>query len=333
MSQKASIAIIGAGMAGLTAARALSQVADVQVFEKSRGVGGRLATRYAERFEFDHGAPFFTAKHPDFKAFIDAMMQQGVIERWEGRFVEMEGSRITSQRAWGDDPAHYVAAPKMNALGKFLAQGLSIHQPVRIASLKQSGGRWLLIRDAGSEYGAFDWVISAAPAEQASALLPSAFCGQQRLRETEMLGCYALMLGFASPLALPFDAALIKQADISWISVNSSKPGRDAGCMSLAVLATNAWAQAHMEDDPEEVMAHVIAEASRVTGIDLTSADHRDLHCWRYANISRQSGEPFILDAEHRLMACGDWCIQGRVEAAYLSGKAAAERLKQELQQ
>ena len=60
-------------------------------------------------------------------------------------------------------------------------------------------------------------------------------------------------------------------------------------------------------------------------------ASHKDLHRWRYANIQRQAGEPCFFDAANQLAACGDWCIEGRVEAAFLSGQALAEKFKANL--
>ena len=70
------IAILGCGIAGLSAARELRRNGvDVKLFDKSRGVGGRMSTRYAGVWEFDHGAQFFTAQNADFKSEIDAAVR------------------------------------------------------------------------------------------------------------------------------------------------------------------------------------------------------------------------------------------------------------------
>ncbi|AJI69041.1 NAD(P)-binding protein [Francisella tularensis] len=72
------IAIIGAGIAGLTAAKILKDCAQVIVFEKSRGVSGRMSTRYADPYYFDHGTQYFTAKSTDFKEFLKPMIDNGI---------------------------------------------------------------------------------------------------------------------------------------------------------------------------------------------------------------------------------------------------------------
>jgi predicted NAD/FAD-dependent oxidoreductase len=147
-----------------------------------------------------------------------------------------------------------------------------------------------------------------------------------------MLGCYALMLGFREKPAMDWDAALIHNADISWISVNNSKPGR-SDATSILVHSTNAFAEARIDADVGSVEKHLLGEFHTVTGIDTDSAEHRALHRWRYANMPQQSGEVALLDTENQLGACGDWLIRGRIEAAFTSAMQLAEPLRQNLQQ
>ena len=78
-----SIAVIGAGISGLTAAQTLSDAGiDVTVFEKSRGVGGRTANRRSEYGSFDHGAQYFTVKDKRFRNFTEDLVSKGVIASW-----------------------------------------------------------------------------------------------------------------------------------------------------------------------------------------------------------------------------------------------------------
>ena len=146
-----------------------------------------------------------------------------------------------------------------------------------------------------------------------------------------MLGCYSLMLGYQRALPLPWQAAYVANADISWVSVNSSKPERKDS-FTLVVHSTNAWADAHVDDDIDGVRAHMLDEASLVTGKDLWSAEHSQVHRWRYANIARQAGPTHFLNEENQLAACGDWCVRGRIESAFSSAcdlsKSLIEKLK-----
>lgn len=321
------IAIAGAGLAGLTLARALAGWAEVTLFEKARGVGGRMATRYADRWQFDHGAQFFTAQTESFQIFLAPLVAAGVVARWDARFAEFAGGAQTAQWQWDSARPHYVGAPKMNALAKHLAKGLDVRLGTRIASVARDGDGWALAAEDGAPLGRFDWFVSTAPAPQGRALMPSAFTARDAMDAPEMRACYALMLGFEDPLPVGWDAAHVGDADISWMSVDSSKPGRDTA-PSLLIHSTNAWAEAHLDDDPDSVTAHLLAEASRISGHDLTAAAHVALHRWLYANLPRQDGPAALIDPGNRLAACGDWCVHGRVEAAFTSATALADGLR-----
>lgn len=144
-----------------------------------------------------------------------------------------------------------------------------------------------------------------------------------------MHACYALLLGFDEHQDLPWNAALVRDADISWISVNSSKPGR-AGPFSLVVHSTNAWADAHVDEDTEIVRHHLAQECREVAGIDTAAAAFIDVHRWKYANVDEQGGDDFALDAGQRLAMCGDWFVGGRIEGAFRSASALAESIARE---
>lgn len=317
------IAIVGAGLSGLVAARRLAAHAEVSIFEKSRGVGGRMATRKCERagiaMQFDHGAQFFTARTPAFQEFLAPLIKRGAIGVWNAKFSELNRSTIQNSWRWDEAKPHYVGIPGMNEVGKALADGLTVNLQTTVSSMAKSGAKWVLGGDTGKQLGEFDWVVLSVPANQARALLPA----DSKLADStlvEMQPCYALMLGFAGSMGLPWHAARVLEADISWISVDNSKPGRPDQCC-LVAHSTNAWAAANLEVPAAQARAHLLQEVTEVLGIDAAQASHSDLHRWRYANLQRRDGNPPLIDAEQRLAVCGDWLVHGRVEAAFQSAE------------
>jgi predicted NAD/FAD-dependent oxidoreductase len=314
------VAIIGAGLAGLTAAKKLNAVADVEVFEKSWRAGGRMASR-VKAYAFDHGAQYFTARSSAFKAFIEPYIHQGIIEPWTARFVELDHSTVSSRRMWDSNFPHYVAVPGMNALCLALAAELNVQYKTRVASVQPKGSRWQLKDCDDVLLGSYDWVITAVPAQQTTALMPDCFNHLQDIKQKKMLACYTLMLGFTRSIDTAFDAALVNNADISWVSVNNSKPGRPSG-FSLLAHSSNAWAEDNIDMQDEYVKRHLINELHDIIKQDIAVADHVDLHRWRYANIAKQNGDKALIDQDNRLAAIGDWCIQGRVESAFISGNS-----------
>lgn len=324
----ASIAIIGAGIAGLTVARELSGAHRVTVFEKSRGFGGRIATRRSGDFQFDHGAQFISAQTQAFRNFLDKLQNEAVVANWPAAFVELRRNAVSARRQWSDDHPHYVGVPGMSAIGRHLAADLDVWLETPVTALARDGKGWRIYGEGQALLGAFDWVISTAPAAQTADLFASttlaALAGRIRME-----ACFALLLGFSDAPKLDWQAALVREADISWISVNSSKPGRPVE-PTLVVHSTNAWANEHLDDQSEAVQQHLAAELLAVAGIDANAATFAALHRWRYANVERQTGDPYALDAELRLAACGDWFVRGRVEGAFTSATALAARLARE---
>lgn len=320
------IAIVGAGLSGLVVANRLNQMADVTVFEKSRGLGGRICTRYAEPFYFDHGAQFFTVKTDAFQSFISPMLNDGVIVRWDGRFTELTPNQPFSLRQWDSSFPHYVGTPHNDAIGRYLGRHLNVSLTTQVSLVLRVGEQWQLFDTTQHSLGIFDWVIFAIPAEQVRSLVPLEASFFTDLVSVNMQACYSMMLGFDHLPNIPFDAALVHESDISWISANHQKPGRKTP-PCLLIHSSNDWADAHFEWPKEEVMSHLSTTFENLTGINETSAVFKSLHRWRYANISKQQRPPFLIDVLNHLACCGDWCIHGRIEAAFTSGTLLAEHL------
>ena len=166
------IAIIGSGISALTAAKNLNNAGDVTIFDKSKGIGGRIATRRADPFTFDHGAQYFLIKNNNFESFVSPFIEKGVVKRWDAYFKEFEGGKVISERQWNESFAHYVGAPNMNAFCKSLAENLNIIKNTRIHQVIKSDNGLKLIDDKDTELGVFDWVVSTVPSRQAVDILP-----------------------------------------------------------------------------------------------------------------------------------------------------------------
>ena len=322
------IAIIGSGISAITLAQNLKKIAAISLFEKSKGVGGRMASRQSGQYEFDHGAQFFIVKTKNFKNFIAPLIKNKVIKRWDARFAEFKSNKILREVIWGSEYPHYVGVPGMNSICKFLSKELDVKLDTKVSKiLKDSNGSWTLFDSNANDLGQFDWVISTAPPVQSAEILPKCFEHHQVLTNRKMVGCFSLMLGFKKSLPLSWDAALIANADISWISINSSKPGR-AKLFTMLVHSTNSWADKHLSDDYQSVASYLNNETSKIIGHNTSTADHIDLHAWRYANIGKQTKSDVLIDKQNCLASCGDWLSHGRIESAFEAGYKMASAIE-----
>ena len=319
-----SIAIIGAGLSGMVLATRLSPKAEVTVFEKSRGYGGRMSTRRMDDFQFDHGAQYFTAHGAGFQGFLDTLLEAGHVAKWSPRLATLTGNGSAQPLEW--NAQRYVATPGMNSICKAMAEGQNIVPQTEVGSISQEGNKWALQDAAGTPLGPFDWVISTAPADQSARLMPEAFVEGPALAAVQMQGCYALMVGLAEPQTLDWDAATVKGAPLGWIAVNATKPGRGTA-QTFVCQSTNDWAEDNLERDQAEVQQILLDSFEAVTGIRVVEPAYLGLHRWRYAAVSKPASAPFLLDAGSRLAACGDWCGAGKIEAAFDSASALVDAL------
>ena len=324
---KSKIAIIGAGLSGLSAAHLLKDFADITLFEKARGVSGRMSTRRSGPYFFDHGAQYFTARTKPFKDFIQPFLDQGIIERWNARHVIFKGNKIVGRTNWAEGEPRYVGVSGMNQVNKYISSELKIHINTRIVSLNHQGA-WQLTDEQGQQYSDYDWVICTAPSPQAAELLPESFKYHADIKAIKMSSCFSLMLGFEQSFTTQFDAAHVTHSDLSWIAFNVHKPKRPDP-FTLLVHSSEKYAEAHIDDDRDQVMEYLIAETSRTIGCDASTADYQAIHAWRYANneYKKQKIPPFI-DQDLKLAACGDWCLGGGVEGAFTSAYDLTKHMK-----
>jgi len=322
------IAIIGAGLSGLNIARTLKGKFDVDIFEKSTKPGGRIASRKTASSIFDHGAQFFSPKSAAFSEFIRPMLEAGVVVDWQARFVELDEHRVISKRTWTSEFPHYVGYPSMSAIGRWLSHGLNIHYNFQVQKLEhEDDGRWSVVSDNGKFPRPYDWIIFTTPVHQSITLMPSEANFKNDLYRIKMLPCYALMVELLEPPEFQFDAALVKNTNISWISVNHSKPGRNG--YSLVVHASNAWAASNIDKPLEQIRQSMLSTLCQITGLNSALVEKAEVKKWLYANTPRQNGQRFFMDDNCKIAACGDWCIAGRVEAAYTSSSALSDHFMQ----
>ena len=88
--------------------------------------------------------------------------------------------------------------------------------------------------------------------------------------------------------------------------------------------ANNIWADQHLDANPDDIEKILHQELQDWTGIKASDATLTSFHRWRYAATQTPLGHAFWRHHNGELAAIGDWCIKGRVEAAFESASALA---------
>ncbi|MDP5102757.1 MAG: FAD-dependent oxidoreductase [Erythrobacter sp.] len=318
--QANDILIIGGGMAGLSAATALARAGrSVIVLDKGRGPGGRMAARRVElggaNVSFDHGAQYFTARDPGFRAAVAAWEASGAVARWP---------------AAGDDA--WVGTPGMNAPIRAMAESLDVRWGVRAEMLTRIGAGWRIA--AGEQTFHAATVLVAVPAEQAAVLLTDVAPDLAALAGgVQSAPCWAVMAGFAGRLPIAGDTYRSETAAISWAARNSAKPGRSGA--ETWVIHASAQRSLELIDWPKaDAAAALLADFFAATGTAPAAPPaalmHLDAHRWLYALPQALTGEGARFDPALRLGIAGDYLHSPRVEGAWASGRALAGLVDQE---
>lgn len=321
-----NVAVVGAGLAGLCCARQLRAAGlAVRVFDKGRGVGGRIATRRTDfGAVFDHGAQYFTVREEPLHRHVENWVTAGVVAPWQGRIGLLNSGQWTPPDT---STKCFVGVPTMTALPKYLAQDLDVVLHTRVATVASDGDSWRLLSEIDDDLGRFDVVILTAPAPQTARLIGDDSRFAQTMRTVKIAPCWAVMIAFDIKLPLPFDAAFVEESVLSWIARNSSKPGRAAIPDSWVLHASPEWSEEHIEDSDDLVTSEMLSAFWSATGATPQKYLIADAHRWRYASPREPLAERYVYDKGLGLGACGDWCGGPRVEGAFLSGLAMAEAL------
>lgn len=293
-----SVAIIGAGMAGIAAASQLQQRgAHVEIFEKSRGLGGRCATKRWQEQTMDHGAQDFTQRDPRFigalaQACGDRLLPITMPLR------DAHGNALQGRQRW-------FHREGMSRLARDLAAGVQVHTAQELSSALP-----LLER--------FDAVLSTAPWPQTQRL----FGLQAGAAAATYLPCLAaLFLYRGLALGRSADTHGFHQPgmDLAWSACENHKPGRIQGEFTAIVAhAGTSLSQRHLELGPEAIADLLRPLVEQRWQLPPEALAHSLGHRWRLARVGQSMSDAPALPAG--LHFAGDALRQSRVEDAWLAG-------------
>ncbi|TDL30991.1 deoxyribodipyrimidine photolyase [Jeotgalibacillus sp. S-D1] len=312
-----NVLIIGGGLSGIFAARTLKELGcSPVIIEKSRSVGGRMATRRIEDGKADHGAQFFTVRSKELQALTEDWLEKNWVRHW-----------------FGDDFPRYTGTQGMNALVKNLAGELPVKLNERVIQLEVSSNVSLKT-DAASQFTG-DAVILTAPVPQALELLaasPSARSLQleKGLSASSFKPCFVGLFTMKKPVKIGEEGIVAADLPAGIDKIISNDQKGISSAPILSVYMTGDWSNEQYKEENQTVLERVIVALSRYLDPDMIESSQ--LKRWRYAEASHVFRQPYMQIDNTPVFIAGDSFLteqdtsgRTRIESAILSGIRTGE--------
>ncbi len=321
-----NVAVIGSGLAGAAAARQLRDAGlDVSLFDKGRGVGGRMATRRAEtplgEMRLNHGAQYVTAQTDSFASFLGSAVETGAAEVLNARLVSIDRGGNSAPLRGGD---RHVGNPGMNGLVKYALDGFEVQTARRAKKLKGGPGDWTVVFEDGSTEGPFEKIALTLPPEQLIDFLARSDGDFASIiaaaNAVKIAPCWTVMAALDQDFDPGFDGAKLLGGAVRWMALTATTA--PAGAI---LQASPDWSEAFLEDEPETV-ARALCEEIFVR-FGMPAPVWKTAHRWRYAMVTEAAGSPTQLSDCKTLGVGGDWRLGGKAEHAWTSGEALGKAL------
>lgn len=304
------VAVIGAGLAGIAAARRMVERGVlVIVFEKSRGFGGRCASKRWEGQILDHGAQYFALRDEGFR--------EAVTRACGEKLLKIAAPVLNGQGEEFRGGPRYYHAEGNSRLVRDLATGLEVRTGKVLEKIEAEGQGWRI------EGEFFDRVISTAPLPQTRKL-----AGLEP-GPSEYVPCLTLLLLYQGERpertrqVYAFSDA--DDEEVIWTACENAKAGRvEHGKTALVVQASAAFSWARFEDNPQEWAVPLRKVAEEKWGLPSSAFLALHPHRWRYARVKAPWSAPELPPG---WVFAGDALLESRVESAWLAGRKVAEEM------
>ena len=307
--------IVGAGMAGASCAGALAAAGwEVDVFEKSRGAGGRLSTKRLQQGWATLASPFLSAKREPFRSQLRDWVRQGWVVPVRGNVWQ---GRATVTWAQAQMQNHFLPTIPSSQLVRQLLGAARLHTETRVSALRPRS----ILLDNGEVRGDYDWVISSVPAPQAISLLDALPLLRERLEGIHYRPIWTFLMrweGGPDAEVIKFDDPLLNLA----VRQTGNGPGL------WTVYASHEFSETYLEVTAEEASTRASSALVGLLGLPWpveVEASHR----WRYALPVNSVGGFWLNDPENRVALIGDGIAGAGVERSWESGQRLAQMLIQ----
>ena len=295
-------------MSGIACALSLYKNFDVQIYEKSRGMGGRLCAKRLPQGVFHFGAQFCTANTTAFHNFLN---DSNAINFLGSSFDLDTGSNIETKN-------YFVGGDGMHSLLKKYDEVLNIHYNHKAIDLDEK--RKLISFNSGQKIS-YDILISSLPLPQAREIF------QTEIEHDAIFSpCLSVGMSINGNHFYEHNAYKNINKDVAWLGSSCFYNSKNK---ETWVLQFSPKASLAMMDNSD----FTIQASAENCLKNIVNGEYEIIHSgifrWKYALCNRSNLKNKFTFISDDSFAIGDWNISPRVESAYISGSALGKYLNE----
>lgn len=311
--------IVGSGIAGASCAGHLAAAGwEVDVFEKARGVGGRLSSRRLEHGWGTLGSPFISARRDPFRSQLRDWARHGWLEPVRGDIWQ---GRATVSWAQAQLQNHYTPVIEPSQLVRHMLGDAKLHLNTTVAALKP---KTIILQD-GQELSDYTCVISSVPTPQVLPMLDALPLLRESLGTVRYRPIWSFLMRWEGG-----PSAKVIQFDDHLLSLAVRQVGGGPGLW--AVHSSHEFAETYLEASLEEASTRAASALMGLLGLPWP-VEVEASHLWKYAQPETSAGGFWLCDRERRVSLIGDGIAGAGVERAWESGLKLAQALIQTRQE
>ena len=301
------IAVIGAGLSGCNIYNKLIKEHDITIFEKSRGVGGRLSTKYVDDKFIDHGTSSFETNGISFENFSNKLVSENILKKSDEIYTPTNG---------------------INKVCSILINKKDLITNQRIVEIKELDGKFFLLSEKGDTFKEFDKVILTIPAPQILEIKTTLSKNILTKLKKVTYDSVATLICYSNNILNLEHPKLLESDFFSKIINNSHK--YEYKRFSSYVFHTNKEFSNKVKDLKKEEIADLIyKKIEKLIGVNVYNECYTIPHLWKYAKVNKYLDEQFLY--ENNIGICGDYFDGNNLEATYLSSTKLCEKIQKEV--
>lgn len=300
-----NIAIIGAGFSGCYLYnRFKKENHDIKIFEKSRGCGGRLSTKYIDDKFVDHGTPYFETNEPDFIYFANRLERKGILRKEKNKYFPTNG---------------------INKFCSSLINKQDLIKQTKITKCVKKESLWYLYDEKSKCYEGFDLLILTIPAPQVLEMdiqIDDKIAGD--LSKVKYNSIATLILHDDKEFKINED---LYSSQFFKKVVNNSEKYNYKEFSSYVFHANESFSTNNNDKNKEDLGVQIYNYIDYFQKVKLPKSIYHISHLWKYATVKEGLKSKYYLNDEKDLAFCGDYFEKAKLEGSFLSAKALGDEL------